>query len=856
MLQNQANFNQLAQSQSQYYETRLGNFAQMQNMATEVPGHWQDFLLALDNMGGDELENRRKENQRLLRENGVTYTVYSDKGQFNRPWKLDPIPLLISASEWEVIEQGLKQRACLLNLILKDLYTEQRILKQSIVPAQLIYAHHGFLTPCVGSLDNTEGLTIYAANLARGSNGNMWVLNDHAQAPSGIGYCLENRSVCGRVMADLFQGANVQRLTTFFSLLQKRLAQIAPQHKEEPHIVVLTPGALNETYFEHAYLASQMGFTLSQGDDLTVRDGKVWLRTLEGLQQVDVILRRVDDNYCDPLELRNSSRLGIAGLLQAVRSANVSIANPLGSSILENQGLLAFLPALSRYFLAEDLLLPSIASWWCGHKKERDFVIANLAKLAIKSIERGASQGVIFGPQLSSQQSDALIRKIKARPHLFIGQELIDFSTVPALVNGQIEARNSILRSFAVSNGDNYDVMPGGLTRVAASKDQISVSNQSGASNKDTWVLTDEGSTEPQPVIFTDNTVVPAISEPLTSRAADNLFWVGRHFERIQATSRLMRTIINKQSTQFTHHDNNSQQCLHTLLCALTHLTATYPGFLESAEILPAAQEQEILSLLKAPQRDGSIACSIQAFFQSAYNIRDLWSQDTWHCIDETQYFWQTEVVNSELLRSKVARYLSELSTRLAAFSGLTSESMSRESGWLMLQLGRRMERALSINSLLRATTVMKQPEALLNQILEAVLLSTDSFSLYQRRYRKAIRLPMLLELLLKDKNHPYSLLFQLQHLKQDIDSLPDHSHKNQLSREQGLILKAHTELQLCDINALLNVCDNGLYNDLDALLENMTSLLWRIADSITQRYFNHISETHQLAPGWQKDGL
>lgn len=854
VLQNQSNFN--ISSQSQHFETRLGSYSQLQNGSDKVQQHWLNFMSALEEMGGAELENRRKENQRLLRENGVTYTVYNEEAQFNRPWKLDPIPLLISATEWQVIDQGVKQRAELMNLILRDLYGEQRILKQGIIPAQLIYAHQGFLIPCMDSLQEPTRLTVYAANLARGSNGNMWVLNDHTQAPSGIGYCLENRSVSRRVMADLFQDANVQQLTSFFNTLQNSLAWIAPHNKEDPHIVVLTPGALNETYFEHAYLASQMGFTLAQGDDLTVRDSKVWLRTLEGLQQVDVILRRVDDSYCDPLELRSGSKLGIAGLLQAVRSGNVSIANPLGSSILENQGLLAFFPALCRFFLGEDLLLPSIASWWCGHKKEQDFVIANLSKLAIKSIDRGGSNQVVFGNQLNQQQQEDLIRKIKAKPYLFIGQEQISFSTVPSLANGQIEPRNSILRSFAIANEDSYSVMPGGLTRVAANKDQVNVSNQFGATNKDTWVLKDKKNTHSRPLNANESLIVSPISEPLTSRAADNLFWVGRHFERIQSTTRLLRTILNKQSDQLNSEDLDSHKCLHTLLCSLTHLTASYPGFLEIPEISSVAQEQEILSLVQNQQRDGSIAYSVQAFFQSAYNIRDLWSQDTWRCIDETQYYWQHQVVSRNHLPYQLAHHLSELSTQLAAFSGLTSESMTRESGWLLLQLGRKMERSLSIISLLRATVVINQPEAQLSSILESVLLATDSFSIYQRRYRTAPRLPMVLELLLGDKNHPYSLLFQLKYLQQYISSLPRHTHKNKLSREQGLILKANTDVQLCDFNTLLEENSDGIYPKLDTLLSNMTELLWDVAESITQSYFNHITETHQLSSAWQESRL
>lgn len=836
-----------SQNQSQHYATQLGSFDNQRSSQNQ--SHWLEFMAALDNLGGSELENRLKENQRLLRENGVTYTVYDDKAQLNHLWKLDPIPLLISAAEWGVIEQGVKQRAELLGLILNDLYGQQNLLKQGILPAELVYAHQGFLIPCIGSLQQSASLTLYAANLARGCNGNIWVLNDHTQAPSGIGYTMENRNVTGRVMADLFQASHVQRLTPFFNKLQQSLAQTAPHNKSEPHIVVMTPGPLNETYFEHAYLASNLGFTLAQGDDLTVRDSKVWLRTLEGLQSVDVLLRRVDDDYCDPLELRNSSKLGVAGLLQAVRSGNVSIANPLGSSILENQGLLAFLPALCRYFLDQDLLLPSVASWWCGHRKECDFVISNLSKLVIKSINRGGPDRAIFGDQLSSQQRADLIKKIKAKPYLFVGQEQITFSTAPSLINGQIEERNSILRSFAVASDDGYSVMPGGLTRVAMNKNQITVTNQQGAVNKDTWVLDGEEYNSIKLPGFSQQIIVPAISEPLTSRAADNLFWVGRHFERILGSTRLIRTILLKQTNLLNGLDrNNHQQCMQVLLCALTHLTVSYPGFIKKKPLQGAEQTNEILSIFQDQQRNGSLAHNIQAFFQAANNIRDLWSQETWRCIDSIKYYWEDQVVAMSHPHSQLDQYLSELNTRLAAFSGLTSESMSRESGWILLQLGRKLERSVSIISLIRATLVQKQPKELLHPLLEAILLTTDSFSIYQRRYRSATRLPMVLDLLLKDKSHPSSLLFQLQHLKQYIAVLPRQDKKNQLRREEGLILKANTELQLCDSVALLSDNGMGVHDDLEKLLATTTEQLTDIADSITQRYFNHITGVHQLS--------
>ncbi len=842
---------------AQFFATRLGSYDEMLSEQNQVLPHWRQLMAALEQMGGPELEERRKETQRLLRENGVTYNVYSDSGHLTRPWKLDPIPLLISAEEWRVIEQGLKQRAELLSLILKDLYGDQKLLKKGRLPAEMIFAHQGFLPPCVGSLSDNDRLTVYAANLARGPSGNMWVLNDHTQAPSGIGYSLENRSVIGRVMADLFQDTHVQRLANFFTALQKSLARSAPHNKSEPHIVVLTPGSLNETYFEHAYLAAQLGFTLAQGEDLTVRDGKVWLRTLEGLQAVDVLLRRVDDSFCDPLEFRGSSQLGVAGLLQAVRLGNVSIANPLGSSVLENPGLLAFLPGLCRHLLNEELRLPSVATWWCGQPKECEFVIKNLSRLAIKPINRGGNNQVIFGNTLSRQQCDELIALIKARPWHFVGQEQITFSTVPSLVDSRIEARNSILRSFAVASGHDYQVMPGGLTRVAAKKEQFTVSNQFGAISKDTWVLTDEAISDIRGVSHGQNLTIAPIYEPLSSRAADNLFWVGRNFERIQSTCRLLRTILIKQADPMNGYDKDGQYCLLTLLRALTHLTATYPGFVEQEQDSTTDdQQQELLSLFKDPQRNGSLAFNIQAFFQSAFNIRDLWSQDTWRCIDSIRYYWQTQVVSMNHPYPQLSRNLSELSRRLAAFSGLTADSMTRESGWLLLQTGRKLERSLALITLLRATVVHRHKENQLHPILEALLLTTDSFSIYQRRYRSATRLPMLLELLLGDGKHPNSLLFQLKHLNDYIAALPKHSRRNRLLREERLIFKAYTELQLCDITSLLADDSGGIYTHLDNLLADTTEQLWETAELIGQTYFNHINATHQLSPTWAEDSL
>jgi len=844
---------------AQFYATQLGVYDEMVAKERKVLPYWERFMDAIATLGSEQLELRRREAQRLLRENGVTYNVYGDAQKLTRPWRLDPVPLLISSEDWSLIETGLKQRAELLNLILKDIYGTQQLLKKGLLPSELVLAHDGFLHPCVGALPQLQReLIVYSANLARGHNGRMLVLDDRSQAPSGAGYALENRTVMTRVLPDIFRETQVHRLSGFFKALRKGLADIAPHNKEDPRIVILTPGSLNETYFEHAYLSSYLGFSLVQGDDLTVRDGRVWLKSLDGLQPVDVILRRVDDSFCDPLELRSASRLGVAGLLEAVRRNNVAIANPLGSSVLENPGLLAFLPRLSRYFLNQELILPSVATWWCGQRRERDFVLQNLDRLIIKPINRSSGNYVLFGGQLSAKEKDLLRAAIIAKPHCYVGQEHVSFSTVPSFIDHHIEPRFAVMRSFAVASGGDYQVMPGGLTRIARQQDDFIVSNQAGGISKDTWVLADEP--DKQVSLWFQpgrDVVLSATTEPLTSRAANNLFWVGRYLERIKAATRLMRTILLKLAETLELNDPLDSQCLTVLLSALTQVTGTYPGFVTSNASVLKEPQHELLALAKNVQRSGTLAANIQAFAQTAFSIRDVWSQDTWRCVDNIQRRWQQRVVNGDCDPEQLQKHLDDLITGFVAFIGLTTESMTREAGWLMLDSGRRLEHALALIALLRATVVQRHEPALQNQMLEAVLISTDSLSIYRRRYRSFIKLPMVLELLLMDETHPRSLAYQLHQLSDHLSALPRERGKGQLSEEERLILRAYTDLRLVKVSDLVNAADDdGVYSELESVLSAMTELLWQLYEVLAQAYFSHSQVPQLMTPTQPEDDL
>jgi len=834
----------------QHYATRIGSYDETLTGSGEPQPHWQTLLRSLDELGGEKFEQRRREAQRLLRDNGVTYNVYDGVQGARRPWQLDPVPLLIDAAGWAAIESGLKQRAELFDLIFSDLYGEQQLLRKGLLPPELVYAHQGFLLPCMGQPQSgSRRLALHAVNLARGPDGQMWVVDDRTQAPSGAGYALENRTVMNRIMPELFHGEPIRRLAAFFRGLHDGLAELAPQRHDDPRVVVLTPGPYNETYFEHAYLASYLGYSLVQGSDLTVRDGRVWLKSLDGLRQVDVILRRVDDSFCDPLELRSESGLGVAGLLEAVRRGKVAVANPLGSSILENPALLPFLPSLCRHFLAEELKLPSVATWWCGQPRERNFVLDNLELLLIRRINRDGGSGTLVGDELTSGERTELRHRILAEPHLYVGQERVSFSTAPSLVGGQIAPRHAILRAFvSIQSGGDYQVMPGGLTRVAPNEGTLAVSNQAGGVSKDTLVMAEQPEhhvslwLQPQP----DQLIQPQ-TRALPSRAADNLFWVGRYLERTEAVARLLRTVLRKRREVHQFGESETIASLHTLLRATTHVTDCYPGFVgEAGAALLEAPNEELIALFRDAGREGSLAFSLQAFHTTAGSVGDLWSSDSWRLVNALEEEWQEAMVMQVIDDDRALFHLDQLILKLMAFNGLIADNLVREPGWVMLDIGRRLERALTSIALWRATLVPKHGSGTAQQVMEAVLTVCESLLTYRRRYRSFMHLPTVLELLLMDTGHPRGLVFQLKRLKGDLDSLPRSTPGYRLDADQRLLLEAETRLVLSDPTRLAAAgSDAGVFQALDDLLADLAETLWSLSDQLTLTYFSHVQETH-----------
>jgi uncharacterized circularly permuted ATP-grasp superfamily protein/uncharacterized alpha-E superfamily protein len=813
-----------------------------------IRSHWHYLVRALNDMGSLELQRRREEAWRLIRENDVTYNIYGDPGGMGRPWKLDLVPLLIESEEWRTIEAGLMQRAELLNLVLADLYGPRDLLRKGAIPTELIFSHKGYLYPCFNMpMPGLRALTFYAADLVRDTHGQISVLSDRAQAPSGSGYALENRLVISRVLPSLFRDSHTHRLANFFRKSRHALNRMSPRDRDEPNIVLMSPGPANEAYFEHAYLANYLGYTLVEGGDLTVRDGRVWLTTLEGLRPVDVIMRRLDDSYCDPVELRDDSYLGVPGLTNVARTGNVGIANPLGSGVLENPALLSLLPKLSKLLLGEELRIPSVPVWWCGNSAEREHVLANLRRMVIKPIHPGLGFRFLFGSELSQSELEQLRHRIMAKPYLYAGQETLSMSTVPVLVKDGLQPRHTVLRSFLVADEHDYMVMPGGLTRVSPETDKLVVSNQAGGISKDTWVL----ATEPEKFVSLlserrQARLAPDKGGEVPGRVADNMFWVGRYAERAEFNSRLLRLTLQF----FETGESQETSAFRRLLFAVTHLTATYPGFtapsaLDNFSIV----ETELLAVISNGAKNGSLVQTLNALLRSARSVRDRLSSDTWRIIN---------VIDKELHSLRAIRpdnlvdaldELDSVVTALTAFSGLTLENMNRGRSWRFLDTGRRLERALQITRLLQSTHIAVADEEEQILLSDSMLTIVDSLMTYRRRFRYGIKIPELLELVIYDENNPRSLAYQLTALEQHISQLPQHQNDTGSRSElERLGLETATLVRLADVHRLAQINDESNRREtLETFLNVLTTRLPALSDVLTATYFRVAETPHQL---------
>jgi uncharacterized circularly permuted ATP-grasp superfamily protein/uncharacterized alpha-E superfamily protein len=842
----------------QQYIPALSSYNELFTADNNIRPDWQTFFSSFHQLGYKELQNRNTDILRLLKENGVAYNIYNDPSGQTRPWELDLVPQLITANEWETINAGLTQRAELLDLLLKDIYGPQTLIKNGIIPQELIYLHPGFIRSCVNiKLPGQQHLTLYAADMARGNDGRLWIISDRTQAPSGSGYALENRFAMSSVLPELFSNLNVKRLSPYFDSLQQALMKMAPHNTDNPRVVILTPGPDNETYFEHSYLAAYLGLTLVQGNDLMVNDNYVWLKTIDGLEKVDVILRRLDDSYCDPLELKSDSLLGVPGLVQVVRKGNVAIANPLGSSIVESAGLVPFLPAIAKHFFGTELIMPSIATWWCGQPKEMNYVTENLKTLVIRKIFRNVAgtRSAIDGASLSSSHAEELIRQIKANPYLYVGQEKINFSSTPSWVNGKIEAGHSLFRSFLVSHNNSYIAMPGGLTRTSTQKNSFIISNQLGGISKDTWVLsTDEEQEQPVNLqLNTDTLHHKILKRSLPSHTAENLFWVGRYTERVIYNARLQRTVMQRMLQSNKPFNADSTGTESVLVQTLTQCTYTFPGFFEDSD--PVKRNDiytkpwtELTDVLYNEKRNGSLSHNLSLLKNAVYSVRNFWALDTWRVLRQMEEEWNKAKTDTHGDHLGMISSIDALNTSMFAFLGMNRESVRREQGWNIMDLGRKIEQALYIITLLRSVFQNKQEEQVGHELMESIMIVSQSLITYRYTYRDHLQLPLALELLMLDTNYPKSLAYLVEKIKRYISLLPKEGTEIPLSDKQRNIQEADSLLKLADVIKLAQHDPHTMeYASLNKFLDKLYSLIADTSMLISKTYFKHSQTQKQL---------
>ncbi len=792
--------------------------------------HWAHLMESLRALGPEELGHLRGLADRRIRENGITYNIYGDPLGANRPWRIDVVPLLIPADEWRVLEAGVIQRAQLLSLLLEDLYGPQHLLTGGHFPAALLYANPAYLRPMVGvEVPPHSYLHMLAVDLARSPDGHWWVLADRTQAPSGSGYALENRTVVADLLPELFRTSNVLRLAPFFRAQRDALTSMA--ETDTPRVVLLTPGPHNETYFEHSFLAKYLGFTLVEGADLTVRDRRVYIKTVDGLEQVDVILRRVDDGFCDPLELRGDSLLGVPGLVDAIVAGNVKVANALGSGLIESAAIMPFLPGLARRVLGEDLKLSSVATWWCGQPNALAWVLEHLESVVVKPAFPSRGMEPVFGSELSKSQRAKFIERMRAFPHEYVAQEQVALSTAPVWENDCLNSRSVVLRTYVLHTRTGWVAIPGGLVRVAEASGSV-VSMQRGGHSKDAWVLSDSPVDTFSMLRPRDRPIeLRRVPRVVPSSVADNTFWLGRYVERSESIARLLRSMLPRVLAA-EPAELGSLVRLHSCLGSRKIKLLTRKGKPPTF----AALEKEMFSMLTNSKRSESLPCTLQEVSRIGGNVRERLSADMMLLIGKLRDAMQ---VDPGAQLPEYPAMLTACLELLSAFSGMERENINRGSGWLFMSLGRRLERAIYLTRQLRVITRPLPAEDW--SYLHCLLEVADSSMTYRTRYYTTLDPLAVLDVVMADETNPRSLEFQLQHLADLYSKLPRH-----VASDLQAMQHAVDSLRRIDLGAIRYPPsgksargEHGLAH-LDRYLAELEDLLPSWSNNLSSRYFSH----------------
>ncbi len=825
-----------SQSQSQDTQSQSQGTSQTGSIAAgaSLTPTWTTFFNFLGTDGFHDLNHRTASLRRQIRDNGVTYNVYADANGPQRPWSLDLFPLIISGDEWADIETGIKQRTRLLNSVMGDVYGPQTLLHQGLLPAALVQGHPGYLRAMQG-VQPAGGMFLHIAafDMTKGPDGKWWVVSQRTQAPSGLGYLLENRLSISMLFPEAFRGMAVARLADSYESLINSMKALSPV--QDSRIVLLTPGPYNETYFEHAYLARYLGLTLVEGSDLLVRNEKLYLKTLQGLEPVHGILKRLDDEFLDPLELRSDSTLGVPGLLQVIRAGNVQVANAPGSAFLESPALLGFLPALSERLLGETLSLPSLSTWWCGEQAVMQDMLPQLKNCVIKPTYPGSGMESVIGHTLSQRGLDEWAGRMLRNGEDYTVQAYMPLAQTPTWQGEKIAPRSAMLRVFALPDGQGgWRVLPGGLARLAGKNENIA-SMQRGGSSADVWALASRA----ESVQSTASPVTPEPAPPLlrkqpvTSRAAENLFWLGRYTERAENSLRLAQITLQSLAGE----DQSSQP----LLAWISQMAANHGLVLHDVPAATQAKrvfERSLIAGLADVTTHASVGFNLRALKSAASAVRERLSQEQWHVIVqmEQDFFRRCELfmpeheAHHDYSSIEALRALEATSNYLAAITGAQTDRMMRDDGWRLLSIGRHIERLATLSGALAAGFETKA--VFDSSGFSAIVALFDSTITFHAQYQQRRDLPALLNLLVQDLDNPRSLSWVIKTMRGRLRKLAD----DPLDDEADLA----SQLMLPDLdNADWTACDFA------GEFEQCQSTAFSLSDAVSRRYFSHATSSN-----------
>ncbi|MFT4087208.1 MAG: circularly permuted type 2 ATP-grasp protein [Gordonia sp. (in: high G+C Gram-positive bacteria)] len=817
-----------------------GRYDELYDESGVVRPQWEpivDRLVELGDAGARRLDTRVGE---LVDDDDVTYNVMAEddsEAQLSRTvrWRLDALPMVIAPDEWDRLARGLAQRSLLFDTVLKDFYGPQRTLRNQIVPPELVFAHPGFLRRAVGvRVPGSRALLLHGADVGRLADGSFAVVDDHTQAPSGVGYAVAGRRVLSRALPVMFRGIAPRALSAFTQNLRLALLDVAPADAEDPSIVVLSPGASSETAFDQATLASTLGVPLVEADDLTVRNGGLYMRSLGRMKRVDVVLRRVDADYTDPLDLRPDSRLGVPGLVELMTRGAVGVVNPLGSGLLENPALHAYLPQLCRALLDEDLLLNSTPAFHLGAPSGDAVLDADRHDLVLT---RFASGERVVGARLTELEWAELRTRIDAEPQFWCAKRLVDFSQAPSLLpgDGEVSARGFALRAFTVAQESGYAVLSGGLGQVLSDGPDGRLLSSSAA--KDVWVpISEEVRTGVRVATVPARRALAPATPAVTPRMLSNMFWMGRYADRAEALVRLLSVARDRDEQYRNRPWQPGSRALQPLLDAVFAVSGVPFGFTSLRAEGP--QATDVLAGLTALTVDdrvpGTVGHSVASLAEAARAVRDQMSMTTWKVLSGGERALATlaGVVDDDGVRLDEA--LTELLASLLAFAGLAHESLVRDPGWLMMDIGRRIERTLGLVALTREVVVPVTDPETESALLDAYLVTSESSVTHRRLYPGPARPRTAMELMLFDETNPRSAIFQLTTLRADFAGLPDELRSGTTERIVEDLITTLRRFDALDVDSV----DEGRRTELDKLLASLREGLREVSDVLERTRF------------------